>query len=401
MKVRLTDTAVKAAAVRPVTYVIRDTEVRGFGLRITKNGSKAFVLNYTHRGRKFRLTLGRVDEGALAGAMRAVALRMVGEVARGVDPGVAARASAAIPTIAEFGERYLEQYAWRYKARASAREDQRLLGKEIVPRIGQLRLDAVTRADVENVHAAMSSHPFAANRTRALLSRLFNLAFDWGVLPEGRNPVLRTRRYEERGRERFLTDEELGRLGGALAAAEASGERPAGIAAIRLLALTGMRKSEVLRLRWEELDLARGFATLPRSKTGKKIVPLGPEAVALLEQVPRWDYTEFVFPSRRAGVPSDQALWKVWNRVRTAAGLRDVRLHDLRHTWASDAVGAGVPIYTVGKALGHRKSSTTERYAHLANDPLREAVAGTSGRIAGAMGITHTPAPTRRTQEGT
>ena len=227
--------------------------------------------------------------------------------------------------------------------------------------------------------------PYQANRVLALLSKVFNLAERWGLRPDGSNPCRHVERYPEKRRERYLSAEELARLGEVLTEVERASEEPASaIAAIRLLILTGCRRNEVLSLRWEEVDFERSLLLLADSKTGRKAVPVGAPTLALLAELPRLEGNPHVLPGEKAGAHF-VGLAKVWQRIRKQAGLEDVRVHDLRHSFASVGAGAGLSLPIIGKLLGHTQAATTQRYAHLAADPVRQAADRISEEIAAAM----------------
>ncbi len=225
--------------------------------------------------------------------------------------------------------------------------------------------------------------PTVANRTVDILVKMFNLAEDWGWRPPGRNPCRFVRRYKvEKHHERFLTPEELYRLGQALDAAP--GERLASAhaaAAIRLLVLTGCRRNEILGLRWEDLDFETGEMRLVDSKTGARVVPMPPPAAKVLAALSRVENNPWVFPGRKKGT-GQRNINDSWDRVRRRAGLDGVRLHDLRHSYASRALALGEGLPMIGELLGHRKVQTTARYAHLARDSVRASTA----RVAESIG---------------
>ena len=229
------------------------------------------------------------------------------------------------------------------------------------------------------LHQDMQATPYQANRTLAVLSKMFNLAELWGMRPDGSNPCRHVKRYKERKRERFLSDTEYARLGSALRDAEVS-ETPSSVAAIRLLMLTGCRLSEILTLRWDCVDLDVGRLNLRDSKSGAKIVHLGEPAIEVLRGVHRVDGNPWVIAGRRRGGHLTD-LQTPWRRIRARAGLDDVRIHDLRHSFASGGllVGEGLPM--IGKLLGHTQVQTTARYAHLAADPVKAAADRISERI--------------------
>jgi integrase len=221
-----------------------------------------------------------------------------------------------------------------------------------------------------------------ANRTTALLSSMLAFAVARGFRPD--NPARGIKKYRQRDHDRFLSPEELKTLGEALTLAEADGENPFAIGAIRLLLLTGCRKNEILSLRWAWVDFERASLRLPDSKTGAKTVPLAAPALELLRAMPRIEGNDHVFPSAKGG-GYFVGLQKVWARIRDMANMPDVRLHDLRHSFASVGAASGDSLYIIGKLLGHAQSRTTQRYAHLADEPLRAAAERISGQIAAAI----------------
>jgi integrase len=229
----------------------------------------------------------------------------------------------------------------------------------------------------------MRERPTAANRVLALLSKMMNLAERWGLRPDGSNPCRHVERYRETKRERYLSEAELARLGAALAAAEQTGaEEPEVVAALRLLVFTGCRMGEILGLCWECVDFERRCLNLPDSKTGAKTVPLNVPALEVLAGLER--RSEYVIPGRdpRHALVN---LSKPWDRIRVAAKLEGVRIHDLRHSFAAVAAGSGHSLLIIGGLLGHKQAQTTRRYAHLSDDPLRAASEAVGGRIAAAL----------------
>jgi integrase len=309
------------------------------------------------------------------------------EVQDGGDPSAARQEHLRAPTVAELGTRYLEQHAVPKKKPSSAASDRAMLRRHVIPVLGRMRVVEVTRQDVSLLHHALRETPIIANRVIALLSKMFNLAERWGLRPDGSNPCRHVDRYPERPRERFLSMEEYERLGGALAEAEEQNtEPPSAIGAIRLLALTGARRGEILGLRWDNVDLDRGYLRLDESKTGKRLIVLSTPAQEVLAglQRKRIDGSPWVCPGRNPAKPL-VGLERIWFRIRDAAGLAGVRLHDLRHSYASVGAGSGTSLLMIGKLLGHTQPVTTARYAHLADHPLRAAGEATARRIAVAM----------------
>jgi integrase len=248
-----------------------------------------------------------------------------------------------------------------------------------------MKVKAVTRVDIAQLHNAMRQTPGAANRTLALLSKMLNLAEKWGLRLDGTNPCRHVEKYPERKLERFLTADELARLGETLLQAEQTRtELPSALAALRLLLFTGCRLSEILTLRWDYVDLDAKCLRLPDSKTGAKTVYLSEPALEVLNSIERTSGNPFVIAGAR---PSSHLinLRKPWGRIRAKADLPDVRIHDLRHSFASVAVAGGLSLPTIGALLGHSQPATTHRYAHLAGDPLREATNLIGRRLATAL----------------
>jgi integrase len=249
------------------------------------------------------------------------------------------------------------------------------------PALGPKKIADVTRADIARLHHAHRETPYQANRILAVLSKMFSLAEAWGLRRDGSNPCRHIERNPERGRERMLSAPELARLGDALAAYDGS---PYITAAVKLLLFSGARLSEILGLRWEWINLERGEARLPDSKTGAKTLHLPPPALAVLNGLPRLEGNPYVIVGQKDGA-SLVNLQKPWQAIRKAAGLTDVRLHDLRHSYASVGAAGGDSLLVIGKLLGHHHAATTERYAHLALDPIKAAAASIAGRIASAL----------------
>ena len=357
-------------------------ERSGLGVRVGLR-RKTFLVQYRLHGRQHRLVLGHWPSLALAAA-RAKAAEALAKVDRGEDPAAEAQQRDEVPTLREFSVRYLEKHARIHKR--SARGDGWMLKKSILPKVGDLRLDAIGRRELQRLHESMKETPYEANRCLSLLSIVFKLAEEWGEVPAGHpNPARGIRRYPEPPRERFLSEQELARLGDALRAHEA--DQPLGVAALRLLVFLGARKSEVLELRWSEIDLGAGCIRLPAERTKEKrakVLPLSPPALEVLTKLPRCD-NDLVFPGQRPGRPMSGTFAQLWDTVREAAALKDVRAHDLRHTFASASVGTGHSLVLTGALLGHRLPSTTQRYSHFTTDPVRAASNVIGARLAAAL----------------
>jgi integrase len=387
MRGRITKRSVDAlkAVGNSAETVLWDGELKGFGVRVQRGDAKSYVLHYrvgTGRGAPLRkLTIGRHGSPWTAEAARAEAKRLLGLVAHGQDPAGAKAAAKTAPTVAELAARFLAEHAEAKRKPSTAREYRRLLEHVVLSAIGTRKAADIARRDIERLHQARRTTPTEANRALACLSAMFNIAERWGLRPDGSNPCRHVEKYPQRRRERFLSAEELARLGDALAAYAGS---PYAIAAVKLLVFTGARLGEVLGLRWEWIDFERGEARLPESKTGAKTLHLPPPALAVLAELPRLDGNPHVIVGGKGGAALVN-LEKPWRAIRAAAGLDDVRLHDLRHAFASVAASSGLGLPIIGKILGHSQPATTARYAHLASDPVKAAAATVAGKIAAAM----------------
>ena len=289
-----------------------------------------------------------------------------------------------MPTLASFAGRYLAEHAEVKKKPSSIEGDARNLRLHVLPALGRLRVDRITRADVAGFHAAMKAKPGAANRCLALLGKMFSLAESWGLRADGTNPTRLVEKYPENKMERYLSNAELARLGDVLAMAAKAGEHPSVMAAIRLFVFTGCRRAEILTLKWVYVDFERGCLCLPETKTGAKTIPLGAPALELLAGLPRIEDNPYVLPGARPG-RHYVGLGKAWRRLRAKAGLPDVRLHDLRHAYAWMGAGLNESLHVIGALQGHRDTATTQRYAHLSDDPVRAAADRISGPLAAAM----------------
>jgi integrase len=289
-------------------------------------------------------------------------------------------------------ERYLEDHARPHKKASSIRDDEGLIRQMLRPAFGRRKVKELTRADVDAFHKSLKKTPYRANRALALLSKALNLAEVWGWRPDGSNPCRHVKKYREEKRERFLSQQELARLGLALAAAgrsEVTSPRgtpisPYAVAAIRLLIFTGGRRGEILGLRWEHVNFEAGRLELPDSKTGAKFIYLAPAALQLLQELPHQDGNPHVIVGGKLGSALVN-LKDPWDAIRKAADLDDLRIHDLRHSFASVGAAGGMSLPIIGALLGHKEIATTARYAHLSDDPLRSAANTIGNKIADAL----------------
>jgi integrase len=375
------------AALNPTDQdvVVWDSSLPGFGLRAKASGAKTFVIQYRNRsGRSRRLSLGNLGKVTIDQA-RKEAVRLMGQIATGHDPAEERRMRLRSETVAQLADVYMRDHcAGRCKPRTIEAHTW-LLNKLIKPRLGNRKLLDLRPADVAKLHADLQSTPYNANRAVGLLRAMLNCAERWEMIPRGSNPAAVIKPYPERKRERFLSGDEFKALLDSLDAAEADGTVDLyEAAAIRLLTFTGCRLSEITTLAWDSVDLANARIVLERHKTdqyGAKIIPLNAPALQVLTDLPRELDNPYVIVGREKGKHLIN-LQKPWRRLRRSAGLDDLRIHDLRHSFASFALGAGVPLALIGGLLGHRSVQTTARYAHLANDPLKRATEVVGGLFA-------------------
>ncbi len=386
-KGRITKRAVDAAKTRSVDSYLWDQELSGFGLKVTPAGRKVYLVQYRlggRNGRTRRVTIGQHGE-LTPTAARTEAKRLLGEIAAGRDPADGRDAKRADKSLTVVLETFMAEHV-RPKLKANtAREYERTVGLYIVPRLGRRPIGDIKRQEIAKLHYELVSTPYQANRTLALLSKFFGWAEKHGLRPDGSNPCRHVEKYREGRRERFLSQNELAKLGDALREAEEGKTcSPWAIAAIRLLTLTGARRNEILTLQWGHVSEEHGCLMLPDSKTGRKAVRLSPPALALLQAIPRLEGNPYVICGERPGQHLVN-IEKPWRRIRKAARLDDVRLHDLRHSFASVAASGGQSLIVIGKMLGHSQPGTTARYAHLAEDPVKAANDEVGARIAAAM----------------
>ena len=376
----LSNRAVAKLAVGKDT-VFWDRDLTGFGVRVYPTGGKVYIAQARGPEGPRRVTVGR--HGVIhADEARKRAAHVIARIKAGEEAIPKPMRPAGGPTVAELARRYLDEYvSVRCKPR-TVKTVRSVVCKHIVPALGKMPLASVERSHVAELHGRLNATPAAANQAVRALSAMYRSACEWGLAPEGTNPCRTIAEYPGRRRERFLTGAELECLGRALDQIEREGGASAGaVAAIRLLMLTGCRKSEILTLRWEEVALDEAEFRLSDSKTGARVVSLSEPAVKLLAGLPRTPGDPWVIPGRKPGTHL-RKLDDAWRNVRSRAGLHGVRLHDLRHSFASRALALGEGLSMIGKLLGHARIETTSRYAHLARDSVRESAERVAESIA-------------------
>jgi len=378
---KLTKRQIEALEIKDKDYFVWDSELSGFGIRVFPTSRKQFVLQYRFGKTSRRMSLGRF--GAITpDQARGLALKALVQIRQDVDPQVQKREKRTALTVRDLAQRFDEEHIEVHLKPSTAKEYRRNLKLFILPAIGHLRIIDVTRADIAKYHHDWRDRPYQANRNIEIISKMFNLAELWGLRPDGTNPRRHIKKYPEKKRERYFSAAELQAIGRVLGEMEEERvELPSAIAAVRLLLFTGCRLGEIMTLRWEYVDLQGRRLRLPDSKTGAKEVHLGTVAVSVLMSIERTMGNPWVIVGRNEGAHLTD-LQPFWQRVRGRAGLKNARIHDLRHTFASVAVSNGQSLPMIGKLLGHTQVQTTARYAHLASQPVMQAANDVSALIA-------------------
>lgn len=364
MAKKLTKTIIEAAEPADAEYSIWCGELPAFGIRVLPSGRKIYVIRYrTVSGRPRKMKLGRTCDMSPDKA-RELAKKLFQEVAEGKDPAGERHDAKVAPTVLELKERYTDEHAGPFKKAASQRSDEKNWRLYILPAIGKKKVAEVTHADVLKLFGSLSKKRATANQVLALLSKSFNLAETWGYRQRHTNPCEGAKKFDIAEKECVLNPAQITNLNATLIRMTVSREITGDFADfIRLLMLTGCRKSEIMHARAEWIDLHQGLLILPDSKTGHKKVLLSGPSYEIAEALVK-DGREWLIPGRHKTKPL-QTPYKVWKAVKLAAGLpKELRLHDLRHTAGTLAHMAGATQKEIQKLLHHKQMSTTERYIH-------------------------------------
>jgi integrase len=399
---KLSKRAVDALKPRAERYTAWDTDVSGFGLRVAPAGERVYVLKYRAAGQQRWYTIGRLGSPWTPEMARREAVRLLGEVAKGLDPALQRGADRQAITVSELCDLYLAEGV-AHKKETTRRADRGRILRHLKPLLGRKRVDAVTREDINRLLRDVQSGKTAAPEPKkgdrrpgsiarggsgvaaqcvSLMGTLLAFAIERGLRKD--NPAHGVKKAPVRKMERFLSEEEIARLATALDDQAKASENPYPAAAIKLLLLTGCRRGEILNLRWQHVDFERQCIRLPDSKTGAKVVYLNAPAATLLLELPRDAENPHVIVGAIKGAPL-AGIDKIWFSIRKRAGLDGVRLHDLRHSFASVGAIGGLSLPIIGALLGHKHAMTTARYAHLSADPVRAANEAIGARISAAM----------------
>ncbi|AMN45019.1 site-specific integrase [Rhodoplanes sp. Z2-YC6860] len=405
---RITKRGIEALQCNGREFTVWDDSVTGFGVRVRPSGAKSYVVVYragAGRGAPVRrYTIAAVGKITPEHA-RERAKTILGSVAHGQDPASQKTTERGTPTVSELADRFMADHVRAKRKPGTAEFYRDILDRIVKPAVGTTKADKLTRFQTGKLHSSLSATPFQANRVLAVVGSMYAYAGRTGIVTEGTNPARGIEKFKEDRRERFLTGDELERLGAAIREAETTGipwmvdesnpnakhvpkERrltkisPPAAAALRLLLFTGCRLREILNLKWDYFDADRGVLFLPDSKTGRKTIILNAPALAVLNGMQR--VSAYVVPGDDPEKPRHD-LKRPWEAVTKRAGLSGVRLHDLRHTYASFGAAGGLGLPVIGRLLGHAQAATTARYAHLDNDPLRRASESIAGKIAAAL----------------
>ena len=375
---RLTKRIVERLKADGKDAIFWDRDLAGFGVRVHITGRKLYIVQSRGPAGLKRVTLGRTGTQTVDERRREAAI-VIDRIKRGEDPKPPELAPE--PTVADLAERFLKNHVAVRCRPNTARNYRMAIQHHILPALGKKALKDVAAEDVTALHHKLRDTPAAANQAMWVLSKMFTVAENWGMVPPGRKPGRHVRQYRETSRERFLTPEEYRRLGAALKRLEAKGSMmPSAITAIRLLMLTGCRSDEILTLKWDDVDHTARVLRLRDSKTGPRMVPLTGPVIKVLDGIERAEGVPWVLRGAKPGSRLACLSWH-WRRIKRETGLHDVRVHDLRHSYASRALALGEGLPAIGRLLGHVRVGTTAKYAHLVRDAEKAAAARTGDSI--------------------
>jgi integrase len=363
--------------------VFWDDQLKGFGLCVRPSGKKTFLLKYRiGRGRRAvtkKHSLGSVPVVSVEAA-RLKAKNFLFVASQGIDPIKKDQESL---TIKELCEQYIDRHAVLHKKKSSLVRDENLIKGVIIPVFGKIRVADLNRSHLIKYHHSKKDTPIMANRFLALISTMMNLAEKWEYRPQNTNPCKYVDRYKEKKRQVYLSMDQLEKVGQAMRQLKNT-ESFYALSALKMLLVTGCRTSEILNLKREYVDIANNCIHLPDSKTGARTIHLSPVAFDILNALPSEEGFVFRSPRENKRLTTLRCLWK---KICGITDLKDYRLHDLRHTYASFAVSGGFSLPIIAKMLGHADIKTTERYAHLHQDPVNKAIDDVSLKIKKVMEI--------------
>ncbi|MGE0045857.1 MAG: tyrosine-type recombinase/integrase [Hyphomonadaceae bacterium] len=361
-----------------------DDQLSGFGVRKLASGRKTYLVQYRTNGRSRRYKIG-VHGAMTPDEARRAARVLIGDIAAGGDPAATRGQERGTPTFAAAAESYLKHHVAPKRAPRTLEAYRSLLRNHLLATLGPIRLDALKRRDVRDLHVRLQNTPMIANRALQLVSAVFNWALKMELVEERPNPARFVERYKERPRGKMLDREELRRLGAALDHFEREGGLSIyALAALRLLLMTGARLNEILTLKWAYVRFEERTLRLPDTKTGPRIIRLCPEALALLDKLPQQADNPYVICGQKAGTHLIN-LEKPWRLVRKHARLEDTRIHDLRHTLGSVTASQTGSLQVTGAVLGQKSLTVTQRYAHLVDKAVTSAANEAGSYVAEAL----------------
>ncbi len=387
---KLTKNIVERAETKDKPYFLFDNTLTGFCVRVSPNAKRHYYVQYMKNKKVKRASIGKHGIYTTEKA-RDEAVIMLGEIKAGADPQQTKSDKRKEPLVEDLAERYMEEHVEQHCKLSTTKSYRRYLDKRILPHLGNIKVSEVQRSDIANFHHSLRSTPYEANRCLEVISKMFNLAELWGLRDDNSNPRRHIKKFPMKARERYLSKEEVKRLGEVIEETKLyPDENLSAVYCIQLLLLTGCRLGEIQTLKWEYIDHEKQVLNLPDSKTGAKPVYVGKTVMSVLNEL-------YKHPARPKDNP--YVIWgqndgqhlnniqKPWRRFRERANLQDVRIHDLRHSFASFAVSDGMSLAMIGKLLGHSQVQTTARYAHLMSDAMTEAASGVTDVLGELMNV--------------